>query len=285
MNGYDLSRNFWNWAFDNPEKVTPALAAIYFFAVEHCNRLGDKEKFGFPSQMTMDAVGISKHQTYMKYFNQLVEYGFIELVQKSKNQYSSNIISIVQAVPKKGKALDKAFIKHGAKQTESTGQSTYRTDGYIDKQYNKEQYNKEQYNNDNEDDYDPKAINDIEVDEDDTPHFHRTLKNDLNGTTYSAADFLSDWNDLREKHLKKKSFLNQIPRYQRDDFRELSKNYDRDDFRNALEGLFRQKKLPNGNKQMQSNPSHFLTHFNTYLTAYHDRTTDMYGKPEKVNTL
>jgi len=123
MNGYDLSRNFWNWAFDNPEKISTNHAAIFFFAVEHCNRLGGKEKFGFPSQMTMDAIGIKKHQTYIRYFNELVDYGFFKLIQKSKNQYSANIISLIYAVPKKGKALDKAIIKHRAKQTETTGQS------------------------------------------------------------------------------------------------------------------------------------------------------------------
>lgn len=142
MNSYDLSRNFWNWAFENPEIITPNHAAIYFFALEHCNRLGGKEKFGFPSLMTMEAIGIKKHQTYIKYFNDLVELGFFKLIQKSQNQYSANIISINIAMPKKGKALDKAFIKHKAKQTETNGQSK----DYIDKQVNKEtnkQVNKE----------------------------------------------------------------------------------------------------------------------------------------------
>ncbi len=139
MNSYDLSRNFWNWAFDNPELISPNHAAIYFFAIEHCNRLGWKKKFGFPSQMTMDAIGIKKHQTYIKYFNELVEYGFFEMIQKSKNQYSSNIISLMYAMPKKGKALDKAIIKHGAKQTQSNGQSN----SSVDKQVNQETINQE----------------------------------------------------------------------------------------------------------------------------------------------
>jgi hypothetical protein len=123
MNSYDLSRKFFDWCFDNPEKVSPNHIAIYFFAIEHCNRLGWKNKFGFPSQMTMDALGIKKHQTYIKYFNELVEFGFIKLIEKSKNQYSSNIISLYDAMPKNSKALDKAFINHAAKQTETTGQS------------------------------------------------------------------------------------------------------------------------------------------------------------------
>ena len=124
INSYDLSRNWFNFCFENPEKISPNHTAIYFFAIEHCNRLGWKEKFGFPTQMAMDAIGIKKHQTYIKYFYDLVDWGFFKLVQRAKNQYSSNIITLVSAVPKKGKALDKAIIKHMAKQTESTGQST-----------------------------------------------------------------------------------------------------------------------------------------------------------------
>jgi hypothetical protein len=137
MDTFTLSRNFTNWAFENPEKIHPNHYAIYFFAIEHCNRLGGKEKFGFPSQMTMEAIGIRKHQTYIKYFNDLIEFKFFKLIEKSRNQYSANIISLVYAMPKKGKALDKANIKHKAKQTESEGQSS----GNIDKQINNEQVN------------------------------------------------------------------------------------------------------------------------------------------------
>lgn len=137
MNSYDLSRAFWNWAFDNPEKISPNHAAIYFFSVEHCNRLGWKTKFGLPSQMVMDAIGIKKHSTYIRYFNDLVEFKFFSLIQKSKNQYSSNIISLTSALPKKGEALDKAISKHVAKQTESNGQSKRS----IDKPLNKEPLN------------------------------------------------------------------------------------------------------------------------------------------------
>ena len=134
INGYQLSRSWFDFCFDNPEKISPNHTAIYFFAIEHCNRLGWKEKFGFPTQMTMDAIGIKKHQTYIKYFNELCEWGFFRLVQKSSNQYSANIISLQVALPKNGKALDKAFITHAAKQTESNGQSTRQSNGTIDKQ-------------------------------------------------------------------------------------------------------------------------------------------------------
>lgn len=135
--GYELSRSWFDFCFENPDKINPNHSAIFFFAIEHCNRLGWKEKFGFPTQMTMDAIGIKKAQTYIKYFNHLVEWGFFKLIKKSSNQYSSNIISLQGALPKSGKALDKANIKHAAKQTESMGQSN----SPIDKQ---ETINKEQ---------------------------------------------------------------------------------------------------------------------------------------------
>lgn len=144
MNSYDLSRKFFDWCFENPEKISPNHAAIYFFAVEHCNRLGWKEKFGFPTQMSMDALGIKKHQTFIKYFNDLIDFGFIKLIQKSTNQYSANIISLIGAMPKRGKALDKAFIDHAAKQSTSMGQSSGQSNSSIDKQetINKEQLTK-----------------------------------------------------------------------------------------------------------------------------------------------
>jgi hypothetical protein len=123
INGYQLSRAWFDFCFENPELIKPSHTAVYMFAIEHCNRMGWKDKFGFPSQMAMDAIGIKKYQTYIATFNDLVSWGFFKLIQKSKNQYSSNIISLINALPKNGKALDKAIKKHRAKQLKSTGQS------------------------------------------------------------------------------------------------------------------------------------------------------------------
>lgn len=131
MDWYKLSRNWFDWCFENPEKISPNHSAIYFFAIEHCNRLGWKEKFWFPTQMAMDALGIKKHETYIRYFNDIVEWGFFILVQKSTNQYSANIISLSTAIPKNGKALDKAFLKHRGKQTESIGESNRSIDKQV----------------------------------------------------------------------------------------------------------------------------------------------------------
>jgi hypothetical protein len=119
MNSYELSRIWFDWCFENPEKINTNHHAIYFFAIENCNRLGWKQKFGFPSQMTMDAIGIKNYRTYIKAFNDLVEFGFIDLVKKSSNQYSANVIALVKNTKASTKALDKALQKHGTKHIQS----------------------------------------------------------------------------------------------------------------------------------------------------------------------
>ena len=127
MNGYELSRLFWNFSFENPDLIKPAHGSVYYFAVEHCNRLGWAKKFGLPASMVMSACGIHSYNTYKKIFDNLVEWGFFELIQKSKNQYSSNIIALSNAssfaLSNNDKALDKALAKHSTKQSESTIQS------------------------------------------------------------------------------------------------------------------------------------------------------------------
>lgn len=123
INGYDLSRNWFNWSFENPELISPNHTALYFFCIEHCNRLGWKQKFGLPTTMAKEAIGIKSYNTYIKTLNDLVEWGFIKLIEKSTNQYSANIIAISKFNKANDKALDKALIKHGTKQRESTQQS------------------------------------------------------------------------------------------------------------------------------------------------------------------
>ena len=131
MNGYELSRIWFDWCFENPEKISPNHSALYFFAIEHCNRLGWRKKFGFPTEMVKDAIGIKSYNTYIKTLNDLVDWGFIEMIERSKNQYSANIVALVNFDKALDKALDKAIKKHASKQDETTIQS-------IDSIYNQE---------------------------------------------------------------------------------------------------------------------------------------------------
>jgi hypothetical protein len=123
MDYFVLTRNFWDFAFENPEKIKPNHCALYLFIVEHCNRLGWKRKFGLPTTMAKDAIGIRSYNTYIHTLNDLVSFGLIELIEVSKNQYSSNIVAISNFDKAHIKALDKASIKHVTKQSESTVQS------------------------------------------------------------------------------------------------------------------------------------------------------------------
>jgi len=146
LNGYDLSRKWFDWCFENPEKVKPIHTALYFFAIEHCNRLGWKQKFSLPTEMTKDAIGVKSWHTYINAFNDLVEWKFFELIERSKNQYSANIIALIKNDEALDKALDKAMTKHISKHTSKQVQSTYQSNDSINKQVNIEQLNIEQEN-------------------------------------------------------------------------------------------------------------------------------------------
>ncbi|MCB0743726.1 MAG: hypothetical protein KDC67_07480, partial [Ignavibacteriae bacterium] len=82
-----------------------------------------REKFGFPTEMAKDAIGIKSYNTYIKTLNDLVDWGFIKMIERSKNQYSSNIIALSYFDKALDKALDKAITKHLTKQSESTCES------------------------------------------------------------------------------------------------------------------------------------------------------------------
>ena len=119
MNGYELSRKWFDWCFENPERISPNHTALYFFVIEHCNRLGWKAKFGLPTTMVKEAIGIRSYNTYINTLNDLVDFGFVVMIEKSKNQYSSNIVALSNFDKAHDKALDKALIKHTTKQCES----------------------------------------------------------------------------------------------------------------------------------------------------------------------
>jgi len=123
LTSYELSRDWFNFCFENPDLVTPLHTALYFFAIEHCNRLAWKKKFGLPTTMAKEAIGVKSWHTYIKAFNDLCDWGFFKLYERSKNQYSSNIIALSKNDKAHDKALDKAMTNHASKQQQSTHQS------------------------------------------------------------------------------------------------------------------------------------------------------------------
>jgi len=114
MNSYELSRAWFDFCFENPEKISPNM------------------------EMAKEAIGIKNYRTYSKAFNDLVDFGFIKIIERSKNQYSANIIAIVKnakaTTKATTKALDNAMQKHKQKQVHGIVG--------IDKPNNKEPNNK-----------------------------------------------------------------------------------------------------------------------------------------------
>lgn len=136
MNSYEISRKWFDWCFDNASKIKPIHSALLFFIIEHNNRLGWKKEFGLPRNMVMDAIGVKNNRTFTSAFSDLEDWGFISVLERSKNQHSANIISLsagVKNTPATTKALDKAMQKHLQKQRIGIAP--------IDKHINKETIN------------------------------------------------------------------------------------------------------------------------------------------------
>lgn len=131
MDHFKLLRDFWDFAFENPEKISPNHCALYGFIVNHSNRLGQKKKLGLPTQMAKEAIGMKSYKTYSATLNDLIVWGFVEMLQKSTNQYSSNIVALVNFTEATTKALDKAMLMHSLKQVQSNIQSNATIDKLI----------------------------------------------------------------------------------------------------------------------------------------------------------
>lgn len=120
-NGYELSRGWFNFAFENIDKVTANHTALYLWLCEINNRCGWVEKFQITRKECMDGMSCKSYNTYNKCLNDLIEWQFVILVKKSINQYQCNVIALSKIDKAQYKALDKALYKA---QGESTIQST-----------------------------------------------------------------------------------------------------------------------------------------------------------------
>ena len=114
MDGYTLSRLWFDFAFENPDIVTPGHASLYFWFCELYNKLGSGEKFGVPTDRSMAAVGIRNYRTYKKIFDDLVNWECIEVIAKSSNQYTATVILLKYAPVKNTEAHNYAPAKNAS---------------------------------------------------------------------------------------------------------------------------------------------------------------------------
>jgi len=96
LNGYTLTKAWFNFAFNNPEVFNTTDHALYFWVMDCANRNGWKSKFSFAASTAMEVLSISHYNTYKKAFDKLVLHGFISVVRKSPNHHQATIISISQ---------------------------------------------------------------------------------------------------------------------------------------------------------------------------------------------
>lgn len=124
MTGYELSRKWFDWAWNNPDLNSTTMCALFMWLIEKWNRCGQPEKLSITASESMYVLNIKSRNTYSQAFALLVEHGFIKIVVKSSNQHSCTVISLAQNLSKhkdsKRTALDQALIQQRGKQEDST---------------------------------------------------------------------------------------------------------------------------------------------------------------------
>lgn len=93
---YTYIKIMYDFAEQYPEKIKPYHWALYIASVEKCNRLGWKDKFGLPTDQMMELCGICSRKIYYKARKELEEWKFIRIIQKSVNQSSATVITLLR---------------------------------------------------------------------------------------------------------------------------------------------------------------------------------------------
>jgi hypothetical protein len=119
MTGYELSRDWFNFRFENPSKVRAVHTELYLYMVDQWNRLGQKKELGLPTRFTMESLGIGSYNTFKNTLSDLIEWGFVKLIKDSHNQHQSKIVAISKNDKASSKALDEASIKAIDKPTDT----------------------------------------------------------------------------------------------------------------------------------------------------------------------
>lgn len=140
MNWYDLTRYWFDFRFENPDKCTSTHTELFLYICDKRNRFAQKEKFWLPTEYTMDNLNIRSRKTYYHVFNDLVSWWFIKIIQKSENQNTSTIISLILKNKKWKSKLDKTICLSNIYTSDDTSDDTSKgsSRGTIDKQINKE---------------------------------------------------------------------------------------------------------------------------------------------------
>jgi hypothetical protein len=122
LNGYTLTKQWFEFIQSGEHDVKPVHSALYFYIIHLSNQLKWPQKFGLPTENTMQFIGVSNYRTYINALKNLSDWGVILWVEKSYNQHTCNKIALV----KKYKALS----KHIPKQVQSIASISKRIKTY-----------------------------------------------------------------------------------------------------------------------------------------------------------
>jgi len=206
--------------------------------------------------MAMEAVGIKSYNTYISTLKDLVKWGFVKMVERSKNQYSSNIIALSKFDKALDKALDKAFIKHTSKQSESTIQSISESIDSINKQLTIKPLNQ----------LNQETKNQLEI-------FYKKLKIEFEKDNNLKIDNEDDVTiSIIKKEIQNEfTWKETICR----NMREVKPNFKPDDFDNYLEQFFKQiENDGEETKTIQETKKHFSRWLNIEIKKSNEQSNN-----------
>lgn len=94
LNGYSLTKGWFEFVLDHPGTINASHTSLYLVLIEINNRLDWRENFAITSSECMALMPCSSRTTFSKCLKDLVDWGFVDIVIKSSNQYSANVISL-----------------------------------------------------------------------------------------------------------------------------------------------------------------------------------------------
>lgn len=110
MNTFNLSRNWFNFVYENPKRVRAVHTAVYFFILDVHNRSGRREIFPISIPTLMSVISVHDKHTIYSVIDDLVEFGVLKIHQKGKNQFHPTLMSIIET-QKRVSPLDRAFLQ------------------------------------------------------------------------------------------------------------------------------------------------------------------------------
>jgi hypothetical protein len=151
MNGYTLSRQWFDFAAENPRLINVNHTALYFWLIELNNRRGFAVEFNFNTQDACDYIGVKNRKTVWEALNGLVEFGFVTIVYRANAPGKASVLSIINNVVESNGCLDKSLINQSVKRTSTEtvngqdniqyGNGTETVNGHSYKQVNNKTLN------------------------------------------------------------------------------------------------------------------------------------------------